>query len=264
MRKILTVIIIACLAIMNSCMMQQSMDLKVMSYNIRHGKGLDNKLDVSRSLDIIKAQSPDLAGLQEVDNICRRSGGIDQTAYLADQTAMKGTFGKFMPFDGGGYGMATLSAKPLVSSKLLSLPQGLHEPRIAIVHEVELAEGCTIVFANVHFDWIEGEEGSAKRLSQARQLMEYINTLNKAAVVTGDFNCTPDSPTMKYFASQGFVFVDKGDDKLSYQGEEAMEIDHVIYRNTDKVRFKTQSIQLLHEPVVSDHRPLVAELKVIY
>ncbi|MCG8582805.1 MAG: endonuclease/exonuclease/phosphatase family protein [Bacteroidales bacterium] len=235
-----------------------------MSYNIRHGHGMDNELDLSRAAGIIKSQAPHLCGLQEVDKICGRSNGIDQTSYLAQQTNTTGTFGQFMNFDGGEYGMATLSAKPLISSKVLELPQGLHEPRVAIVHEVEVANGCTIVFANVHFDWIEGEDGVAKRLSQARELMRYIDTLNKATVITGDFNCTPDSPTMKYFAAEGFIFIDKGNDKLSYQGEQPMEIDHVIYRHSHGVRFKTKSIQLLDEPVVSDHRPLVAELEVLY
>ena len=88
-----------------------------MSYNIRHGEGLDTILDLSRSAKIIKLQAPDLCGLQEVDNFCLRTDSIEQTAYLAQKTKMKGTFGKFMNFQGGEYGMATLINKPLKSTK---------------------------------------------------------------------------------------------------------------------------------------------------
>jgi endonuclease/exonuclease/phosphatase family metal-dependent hydrolase len=235
-----------------------------MSYNIRHGVGLDNVLDLSRSTKIIQSQAPDLCGLQEIDNFCSRSGSISQTDYISQKTNMKGTFGKFIDYQGGQYGMATLSVKPLKSTKVLPLPSGKEEARSSIIHEVEIAKGCNIVFANVHFDYLPEVNGISIRLSQAKALVEYLNSLNKAIVITGDFNCSPESATMKYFAEQGFVFVQKGKDNLSFQDEGKAEIDHLVYRNTSNVKFKKKSIRLLKEPIVSDHRPLVIELEVIY
>lgn len=235
-----------------------------MSYNIRHGLGLDTILDLSRSAKIIKSEKPDLCGLQEVDNFCLRSDSIGQTAYLSQKTNMEGTFGEFMKLQGGAYGMATLSAKPIVSTKLLQLPDALYEPRIAIVQEIKLTKDCNIVFANVHFDWVENKEGSNNRLSQAKALVNYINTLNKAAIITGDFNCTPNSPTMQYFKAQGFKFVEKGHDNLSFQGENKVEIDHLIYRNSASVTLKKTNVELRKAPIVSDHRPLIVELEVFF
>ena len=235
-----------------------------MSYNIRHGVGMDTIYDLSRSANIIATQAPDLCGLQEIDNFCLRSDSIGQTGYLAQKTSMNGVFGKFMDFQGGEYGMATLSSKPFKSTKVLQLPNAKYEPRVSIVHEVAIAKDCDIVFANVHFDWISEKEGSFIRLSQARALMKYIDSINKATIITGDFNCTPDSPTMQYFAEQGFIFVQKGEDNLSFQDETKAEIDHVIYRNSGSVKFKKKGVQLLKEPIVSDHRPLIVELEVIF
>lgn len=235
-----------------------------MSYNIRHGQGLDTVLDVSRAGALIKEHAPHLVGLQEVDNYSMRSDSIGQTDYLAQKTNMQGTFGKFMDYQSGAYGMATLSAKPLTSTKVLQLPDAKYEPRSAIIHEVEIAKDCNIVFANVHFDWIDGTEGSALRLNQAKALHKYIDSLNKATIITGDFNCTPDSPTMAYFAEQGFVFVEKGADNLSFQGDEKSEIDHLIYRDSKQVKFKAKHSELLKEPIISDHRPLVVELEVTF
>lgn len=262
MKKILIALLLICTVSSCTSKKQQRIPLKIMSYNIRHGVGLDTIFDLSRSAAIIKAQAPDLCALQEIDHHCRRSDSLDQTGILATETGLQGTFGKFMDFDGGQYGMATLVKGPVISSKILPLPDGIHEPRSSIVQEVEITKGYSIVFANVHFDWIGGKEGSDSRVKQAKALVEYLNTLEKATIITGDFNCTPDSPTMNYFAEQGFVFVPKGDDRLSFQGGEKVEIDHLIYRNSGTMEFKTKTIRLLDEPVVSDHRPLVAELEV--
>ncbi len=258
--------ILICLSILGfyGCKQEQKIDIKIMSYNIRHGEGMDTILDLSRAAKIIESQAPDLCGLQEMDNFCLRSDSIGQTSYLAQKTLMKGTFGKFMNFQGGEYGMATLSAKPLISTKVLQLPDAKYEPRSSIVHEVQIAEGCIIAFANVHFEWISEKEGSTIRLNQAKALIEYLDKLNRAIIITGDFNCTPDSPTMHYFAEQGFVFLKKGDDHLSFQGKDKSEIDHVIYRNFGDVKFKKKSILLLEEPVASDHRPLIAEVEVSF
>lgn len=264
MKKISFILVGLILFSFYACKKEQIISLKIMSYNIRHGVGMDMVLELSRSERIIKSHSPDLCGLQEVDNFCLRSGSIGQTDYLAQKTLMKGTFGKFMDYQGGEYGMATLIGKPLISTKVLQLPDGRDEPRSSIIHEIQIAENCIIAFANVHFDWIDGNEGVTNRLNQSKALVKYLDSLGRATIITGDFNCTPDSPSMQYFAEQGFVFVEKGEDNLSFQGDAKSEIDHVIYRNTGDVKFKKKSIQLLDESIVSDHRPLVAELDVIF
>ena len=235
-----------------------------MTYNIRHGVGLDTILDLSRSVNVILSQSPDLCGLQEIDNYCLRSDSIGQTEYLAKTTNMTGTFGKFMDFQKGQYGMATLTTKSIISTKVLELPEGKYEPRSSIVHELQIADDCIIAFANVHFDWLSDESGKVSRLKQSKTLLEYLDALNRPTIVTGDFNCTPDSPTMTYFASQGYQFITKGIDNLSFQGSNKVEIDHLIFKNIDNIKFKKKNAYLLDEPVVSDHRPFIVELDITF
>ncbi|MFY0591062.1 endonuclease/exonuclease/phosphatase family protein [Roseivirga sp.] len=263
-RFLLSIALVIGFLSLTACDRQKTASFKIMSYNIKHGVGNDEVLDLSRAAAIIKAQAPDLCGLQEIDHFCSRSDSVGQIDFLAKQTGMKGSFGKFMDYQGGQYGMATLSAKPIANTKVLALPDGLYEPRSAIIQEVEIAEGCTILFVNVHFDWISGTDGSTSRMNQAKALIKYVDTINKAVVITGDFNCRPDSPTMQYFYAQGFEFAQKGADNLSFQGEKKSEIDHVIYRNTSNQFISVKNITLLSEPIVSDHRPLVTELEIAY
>ena len=265
-KKKLIILITLCILLVGfytNCQ-RESMNLKIISYNIRHGKGLDNIQDLSRAAEIILLQAPDLCGLQEVDEFCMRSDSVSQTNYLAKRTLMKGTFSKFMDYDKGEYGMSTLYSKPVISTKILKLPNAIYEPRSSIINEIKIAESNSILFVNVHLDWVIGEKGDLSRLKQAEKLVEFINESDLACIIVGDFNCTPKSSTMQYFADKGFVFVDKGEDKLSYQGENSLEIDHLLFRNSEKVQFKKKNLLLIKEPVVSDHRPLIAEFEVVF
>jgi endonuclease/exonuclease/phosphatase family metal-dependent hydrolase len=77
--------------------------LRLLSYNIHHGAGMDNKLDLSRVAAFIKQQKPDIVFLQEVDKNCTRTKNVDQVAELGKLTGMKPVFAKFMNFQGGEY-----------------------------------------------------------------------------------------------------------------------------------------------------------------
>jgi hypothetical protein len=83
--------------------------LRVVSYNIQHGAGMDRKLDLERTADVLRRLEPDLVALQEVDENCRRSKGVDQAAELGRLLGMEHRFGEFMDYDGGRSGLAVFS-----------------------------------------------------------------------------------------------------------------------------------------------------------
>src|SRR5690606_78873 len=60
--------------------------LRVLSYNIHHGEGIDGKLDLERIAKVILAVKPDLVAVQEVDQNTERADKIDQPAELARLT----------------------------------------------------------------------------------------------------------------------------------------------------------------------------------
>lgn len=264
MKTYYSYLLVIAIGLFSSCERQKITEITIMSYNIKHGVGNDDSLDLSRALSVIKAQQPDWIALQEIDHFAQRSDSTDQTAFFGEALGMEAVFGEFMPFQGGAYGMAALSAWPIGSTQVLQLPDGLYEPRSSIIQEVLVAEGASILLANVHFDWIGSEAGEKSRSAQATALIEYLDQFDLPTIITGDFNCPPDSPTMELFYKSGFVFAKKGADKLSFQGEKSAEIDHVIFRNTSSMHFTLMSIDLLDEPLVSDHRPLMAKLELTY
>src|SRR5207344_988211 len=66
--------------------------VRVMTYNIHVGVGMDKKLDLPRIAGVINAQHPDLVGLQEVDRGVTRTQQIDEIAELARLTKMDYAF----------------------------------------------------------------------------------------------------------------------------------------------------------------------------
>lgn len=52
--------------------------LRVLSYNIHHGEGVNRKLNLTRIADVIKSVNPDIVALREVDQGTERTNEIDQ------------------------------------------------------------------------------------------------------------------------------------------------------------------------------------------
>ena len=64
-------------------------DIRVMAYNIKHGRGNDGRVDIDRIAEVIKRLQPDVVALQEVDNRASRSGRVDEAARLSKLTGLQ-------------------------------------------------------------------------------------------------------------------------------------------------------------------------------
>src|SRR5476649_2332295 len=78
--------------------------LRVLTYNIHHGEGMDGRFDLSRLAGVVTSVHPDLVALQEVDEGTERASGLDELAELERLTELHGVFGKAMDYSGGEYG----------------------------------------------------------------------------------------------------------------------------------------------------------------
>ncbi|WP_420901980.1 endonuclease/exonuclease/phosphatase family protein [Paenibacillus dendritiformis] len=99
------------------------MEIKVATFNIHHGRGIDGKLNLERIAQGIEDSQADIIGLNEVDkHFSRRSGYADQLTWLSDRLCMRHSF--FGPAISSSsksgsvpeqYGNAVLSRFPIVS-----------------------------------------------------------------------------------------------------------------------------------------------------
>jgi endonuclease/exonuclease/phosphatase family metal-dependent hydrolase len=222
--------------------------LKVMTWNIRHGRGLDETIDLERIAAIIAAQKPDLVLLQEVDQGCARSGGVDQAQEIAKIAGLHHAFGKAMDHDGGGYGQAILSRFPLLDPKIHRLP-GNGEPRIAFSATIESSVG-TLTVASTHLTQESGKTQHAQSQVAAASLLESPHPV----ILAGDLNAKPDSQTVKVFTQAPWTLVPKAGSGLTFPASEPqVEIDYIILRGLRSQQPST----VLEEHLASDHRPVV-------
>jgi endonuclease/exonuclease/phosphatase family metal-dependent hydrolase len=62
------------------------LQIKVMTYNIHHGKGMDKQVNLYRIAEVIEKSGADIIGLNEVDkHFSMRSFYEDQISWLAKQ-----------------------------------------------------------------------------------------------------------------------------------------------------------------------------------
>ena len=93
-----------------------------------------------------------------------------------------------------------------------------------------------------------------ERLAQAGAMLAALDP-NTPTILAGDFNSRPDSPVMALVA-ETFHDVDKGSDRLTFDSvDPRVEIDYVLVRPLG--RFRGLELDVLDEPLASDHRPLV-------
>ena len=231
--------------------------LRVVTYNIRHGRGMDDVVDLEHTADVLRRLEPDVVGLQEVDVGVERSGAEDQPEVLGRLLDMEHAFGAFMDYQGGEYGMAILSRHPIVEVRAVELPQG-NEPRVALAVEIATPQGRRVPVINVHFDWVSDD---GYRFAQASELARYLEALPSPFILLGDFNDVPDSRTMELFRTLADEARKPADDRLTFSSTDPRrEIDYIFAGPPGAGRFT--HTEVIDEPLASDHRPVVAVWKV--
>lgn len=231
--------------------------LRVLAYNIHHGEGMDEVIDLQRIADLINEVDPDLVALQEVDSIVTRTNGVDQAAELGRLTNMQPFFGRFMAYQGGAYGMAVLSRLPVSESTNVRLPDG-DEPRSVVSTVVDLPSGNSMRFNGIHFYRTEQE-----RYAQATALEAWLNDQESMpTMLAGDFNSYRGDSVLTHL-EQTWHVVDKGKEMNTFPSwEPDREIDYFMWKPADAFTILHQ--ELLDEPVISDHRPLLIDIVVTH
>ncbi len=230
--------------------------IRIVSYNIRHGRGMDDSVNLARTAAVLRTLSPDIVGLQEVDRGVRRSGSADEPAVLGGMLGMQHAFGAFMPYQGGEYGLAILSRFPITWSAAVRLPDG-NEPRVALVAELRLPDGRSIAVVDVHFDWVSND---SFRIKQATALTSVLDTLSIPYVLLGDFNDEPGSRTLALFQARAAEVRKPATDHFTFSSTEpAKEIDFVFVAPAAK--WLPKGARPVTERIASDHRPVVAEVE---
>lgn len=180
--------------------------MRVLTYNIHDGIGLDGQFSLERLARVIQTWEADLVGLQEVPRYVRNAAHLDSMRALAEMTGLFGTFGAsytvltFPPVVAGaararewpGFGNALLSRYPIRWAEVHPLAyfeyEGSYwERRSVLEARVVAPDGDLTVFVT-HFGL-----NAAERAEQARELARRVAAVTGPVVVMGDFNDLPDT-----------------------------------------------------------------------
>ncbi len=225
----------------------------MLTYNIHHGAGTDGKYDLSRVADVIKKSGADLVALQEVDKGTKRTTE-DQPAELEKMTGLHAVFGKAMNYDGGEYGDLILSRYPVNKSEVHPLPHkegGKREPRCLVIAQLQTPVG-EVVFASTHLDHTGADND---RMDQVKEIVETLKDEKLPTIIAGDFNCPPKSEPIQHMLKH---WNDSTSDAPTVPAEKPKtKIDYVFASN----QFEAGKSKVIDDPVTSDHRPGMVELK---
>lgn len=229
---------------------------RLMTYNIRHGLGLDGHLDVRRVTEVIRQSGADLVAVQEVDRHTDRVGGRDELVDLIEGTELGGSFSKSIDFRNGSYGNAVLYRFPVLAEHRCSLPG--REPRSALACDFELPQGSSLRFVGVHLDLDE-----ARRLESVAVLLAFLDSLLPLpTILGGDFNALPDSSTLQAFLAHGWQLAAGDQQTPTYPADRPeTRIDYLLARNLAPGMALSRA-RVVGEQIASDHRPLTAILTV--
>lgn len=233
--------------------------LRVMTYNIHVGVGMDKKLDLQRIADVINREQPDLVGLQEVDRGVKRTEGKDEIAELATMTRMHFAFAPNLDYQGGKYGVAILSRFPL-NATVHTMYENKREAERRGMLKVEVnLVGKPVTFVTTHLDY-QFEDG---RLFETEQLLKFLQDDKGPLIVVADLNDVPEGSAYKLmdtlFDDAWIASRAKGVG-FSYPADKPLKrIDHIFYRPANRVRAKKAWVV---ETLASDHIPVVADLEI--
>lgn len=161
--------------------------LKVLTYNIRHGKGLDDKVSLGRVAAVIAASGADVVALQEVDGYSPRSGFRCQAVTLGRRLKMRPFFGATLKAAGLPlFGNAVLTGLPVRGFKRWVLP-GKGEQR-GLIEVTVVDSGAKWSFLTTHL----GLSIEARSM-QVGKIIEVLNEITHPFILTGDFNCLQDA-----------------------------------------------------------------------
>ncbi|MDP5273536.1 endonuclease/exonuclease/phosphatase family protein [Chengkuizengella axinellae] len=239
------------------------MNIRIMTYNIHHGEGMDKKVDLHRIANVIEESEADIIGLNEVDkHFSKRSHFQNQIYWLANRLKLKHAYSPSLSIlsknssTAREYGNAILSKYPILTKKshTFNYVPGFVEKRSMLDTTINI-NGKLFQFMVTHM--------SLNRYFHAKQTNYIINHVCNAiypVILLGDWNMKAGSKPWNKITNQlqdvwKIKGVGSGNTYPSLRPKS--RIDYIFISSEIKL-IDTEVMNSF--PSASDHLPLIAKV----
>lgn len=238
------------------------MEIKVMTFNIHHGKGTDGKVDLKRIASVIEHSGADYISLNEVDRFfSKRSNFEDQIAWIAQELNMYHAYGPALTFTIKGsqnvrqYGNGFLSKYPIESEmNHLFYPTGL-EGRSLLEIDTQF-QGNRLKLFVTHLSL-----NPIVRHKQIDFITNKIKHENKPVIMMGDWNMKPGTKAWNKITRhlQDVCHMAVTGPICTYPSKRPKtQLDYIFVSK----HIQITSVEIVRKaPDASDHLPLKATLR---
>jgi endonuclease/exonuclease/phosphatase family metal-dependent hydrolase len=239
--------------------MSRHATLRIATYNIHRGRGLDRRTDASRIAAVIASLEADIIALQEV--IGPGADGMGQAEEIAAQLGMTPVMAPVRLLRGRPFGNALIGRFKVCGHHRYDLSWRGREARGCQRVDLEVGPGVLHVY-NVHL-------GTAilERRAQAVHLARILDapSAGKPCVMLGDFNEWLRGPATRVLTERLGSLDLRGrllKRRRTYPGVlPFLHLDHIYYRG--EVEIVSAHVKRTRAALIaSDHLPLVADLRI--
>lgn len=225
--------------------------LKILTYNVRNCKGMDNVTDYERVAKVISRINAEVVAIQELDSVTERSKRIDVLAELSRKTGMFLTYNSSIRFQGGAYGIGFLTREKPIYSEALPLP-GSEEKRSVLLVEMENYVVCCTHFSLTQRD----------RAESVGIINHLVSKYKKPVFLAGDLNAEASSPEiLKLFETWQEL---NNHHNPTFPANKPVEcIDFILSKKAERFQFKVVESSVVDEPIASDHLPVWVKVVVV-
>lgn len=243
--------------------------LRVATYNIHAGAGMDNVFDLDRQAAELRALDADVIGLQEVDvHWDTRSQWRDVAGELAERLRMQVSFAPIYSLDPTTpgaprreFGVAVLSRYRIVSAEnheitrlSTQVPDPVPAPAPGFGEVVVRVKGMPVHVYVTHLDY-RGDP--SVRIAQVADTRRVMAEDKGRKVLLGDFNAEPDAPELAPLWEE---LADAEPGAPTYPALNPVKRIDFVAVSKDGVRVRDAAVA---ETLASDHRPVVADLQLL-
>jgi endonuclease/exonuclease/phosphatase family metal-dependent hydrolase len=250
---------VSALVLLSSNPPARSVEVRVLSYNIRYGENNWGDSNLREVLSVIRRTRPHVVALQAVDSLWIEEEGRlrFQLRQLATQLGMYYVYGAADSIRGGSQGVGLLSVWPFEKTQQLLMPRAdSSDPRTLLCGLIFLPRKLSFRVCTARLEYASVTD----RAFQAAFINHALGSSVQPVVVAMDMGARPNE--QPYFSfTENWLDAARGSQLPTWvEGLPGDRLDYIFVLKNTKVNVKEYNV-IRDFPDASDHYPILTTLE---